>query len=298
MKAQLPRTLPGSRRVTSSSVPAPGVVRDATCHMKRSPLPTPAGAKRKSTPDPSLVCLHTPVDRRVRDLAEAAHTHVMRLVTLVRVLLVHPWDQLRTASVAEIPPRNDARTLTMSMDGAAGRSAVTCSHVVNIHAHFRATRACAVPAKSRSRLVVIAAKCRLKCCAAPRKTRWKVRSYTTMDLKRSGRDALPAVISAIAHSTAVCIFVRRAATRRTHILLIALARPMSSFVARAGKHHSPRLPDSPLAPPVKIRFQTAWNHAARCSHVAILVTKSVTLALAGPAYVESQCHVNVAVTAL
>ncbi|OQD69939.1 hypothetical protein PENDEC_c028G04495 [Penicillium decumbens] len=215
---------------------APGAVRDAISRMKYSRPPTPAGVRRKLILDPSLVSPHIHVVRHAHGLVKGARIHVTQLAMPVLVLLVHQWDQLKIAFVVEIPPPNGARTLIMSKDGAVERSAVICFHVASIHVLFHVTKACVVPVRSRLRLVVIAAKCRQKCYAALKRTKWKATQSAMMDLKKSGLGALVAVKPATVHSIVVYILAKRAATHKTRIPPIVLARQMSWFVVRVEKH--------------------------------------------------------------
>lgn len=282
--------------VMSLLLPVPGVVLDAIYPMKYSPPPILVGVRRRLILDPSPVCPHIHVVRHVHGLVEVARIRVIERVTLALVLLVHPWVQLRIASAVGTPPPKDAKIPTMSKDGAVVRSVVICFHVGSTHALFRVMKACVVLARSRSRLVVIVAKCRPKCCAAPRRTRWKAGQSVTMDLKRSGLDALVARKHAIAHSIAVCISAKRTAIHRTRGPPIVLDRQTSWSVVRVEKRHWPASQVSLLVLLAKIQFPTVASHVAKCFHVVIPATKSVILGLAAPVCVGFQFNASVAAT--
>ncbi|KAJ9230499.1 hypothetical protein DTO166G5_7279 [Paecilomyces variotii] len=69
-----------------------------------------------------------------------AHIRAIRSATQVPVLHVLPWARLWTVSAGRIHLRNAASRLTMSMDGAAVRSARTCCRAESIPAHGPATK--------------------------------------------------------------------------------------------------------------------------------------------------------------
>ncbi|KAJ5147489.1 hypothetical protein N7526_000841 [Penicillium atrosanguineum] len=199
---------------------------DIAHNLYECPICTTAGVKKKSTLDPSLVCPHIHAVRHAHGLVRVVRIHAIRLVTQVLVLLVHPWDQLKIVSAVGIHLPNDAKIPTMSKDGAVVKYVVICSHVVNTHVLFRATKGCVVLARSRSRPVVIVVKCRPRCCVAPRRMTWKARQCAMMD-PRSGQDASLAMKPAAARLIAVCISVKKTAIRKIRILPIVLDLQMS-----------------------------------------------------------------------
>ncbi|KAJ5314034.1 uncharacterized protein N7443_000918 [Penicillium atrosanguineum] len=215
-----------SKMAMSLFLLVPGAVLDAIFPMKYIHPPTAAGVKKKSTLDPSLVCPHIHAVRHAHGLVRVVRIHAIRLVTQVLVLLVHPWDQLKIVSAVGIHLPNDAKIPTMSKDGAVVKYVVICSHVVNTHVLFRATKGCVVLARSRSRPVVIVVKCRPRCCVAPRRMTWKARQCAMMD-PRSGQDASLAMKPAAARLIAVCISVKKTAIRKIRILPIVLDLQMS-----------------------------------------------------------------------
>lgn len=103
----------------------------------------------------------------------------------------------------------------MSADGAVVRFAAIFFRAESIHASFHAMKGYVELVKSRSKLVVIVEKCRRKCCAVPRRRRWRARKPMKMVPKRNGLVALAARISAIGCSTVDCIHAKRTAIRRT-----------------------------------------------------------------------------------
>ncbi|KAJ6120443.1 hypothetical protein N7523_004723 [Penicillium sp. IBT 18751x] len=113
------------------------------------PVSPPAGVKKKSTLDPSLVCLHIRAVRHAHGLGRVARIRAIQLVTQVLVLLVHRWDQLKIVSAVGIRLPNDAKIPTMKKDGAVVRSVVISSRVVNTHVPFRVTRGCVAPVRSQ-----------------------------------------------------------------------------------------------------------------------------------------------------
>lgn len=174
MKERLLRMLQDNKRAVNHFLHVPGAVLDAIYLMKHFLPLTRVGVRKKSTLDLCPVYPHTPADRHVRGHVEAVPTHVTKLVMLVHVRHALPWDRHRTVSVDEILPQNDVRIQIMSMVGAAARSVETCFRAVNIPAHLLVMRAYVVPVRSRLRPGAIVAKCRPRCCAVPRRMKWKV----------------------------------------------------------------------------------------------------------------------------
>lgn len=174
MKEPPPRIQRGGRRGTNRFLHAPGAAPDAIYLTKHSLPLTPVGARKKSTLGLSLVCPHTPVDRRVRGLVGVVLTPATKFVTLAHVRPALPWDRHRTVFADEILLQNDVRTPITSMAGAAERSVVTCCRAVNTPAHYLVMKAYAVLVRSRSMLAAIVAKCRPRCCAVPRRMNLKV----------------------------------------------------------------------------------------------------------------------------
>ncbi|KAJ5986980.1 hypothetical protein N7451_011345 [Penicillium sp. IBT 35674x] len=221
--------------VKALSTPEPGGAPAVIFHTNISLLLTHVGVKRRLILDHFLVYLPTLVVRHVPALARAALIHAIRLVTLVHVLLVQQWDQLRTAFVVETLPQNGVKTPIMNRVGAAERSAVTFFPVENISALSRVMRGYVVPVKSRSTPVVIAGKFKPKCFAAPRKTKWTARLSMLMGRKKSGQGFSAAMTFATGPSTVEYIHAKRPVIPRNRFLRIVPNHPTWSCDAHVAK---------------------------------------------------------------
>ena len=257
-KGPLPRTTPGNPTTRIALLLlVPGDALAVISRTRSSRLLTLAGVRKKRIHDLSPVYPHTRVVRRVRALARVVRIHATPFAMPDHVHLAPRWDLLRTAFAVGTHRQNDARIPIMNMAGAAEKSAEICCHAVNIHVPCHATRAYAVLAMSRSKLVVTVVNYRPTCCAARRTRRWKANLHVVMAQKRNGLVASAAMKHAIANSIAAFTHARSNVILRSQLPLIARNHRTSSFAVHVARRLSPVYLALFLVQVAKTRFRTA-----------------------------------------
>lgn len=123
----------------------------------------------------------------------------------------------------------------MSKGGAVERYAVISYLVASIHVLSRVTKDCVVLARSSLKPAVTVESWKQRCCVAPKRRKWTVKSLVRMGRKTNGQAALVAMILATGHLIVVFILARRAAILKTRSLLIARSHQMSLFDAHAAR---------------------------------------------------------------